>query len=249
MERYQVIIAYDGTLYKGFQRQAQAPTIQGVIEDALRRLSWHGKSILAAGRTDSGVHATGQVIAFDLDWRHPDAALRNALNAELPRDVSALKVAHVVANFHPRYDAVARHYVYRIYCSEARNPLLDRYAWRTSQVLDVDRMVCAATSLLGTHDFGAFGTPVHAAGTTVRTIFSTAWREEICGQEPPVWLFDVRGNAFLYHMVRRIVFLLVSIGQGHQRVDVITELLESPPERPVQGLAPACGLSLVEVTY
>jgi len=249
MERYQVIIAYDGTLYKGFQRQAQVRTVQEVIEDALRRLSWRGKSILAAGRTDSGVHATGQVIAFDLDWRHSDAALRNALNAELPRDVSALKVKRVNANFHPRYHAVARRYVYRLYCAEARNPLLERYAWRSSQALDVDRMVCAAASLLGTHDFAAFGTPVHAAGTTVRTIFSSVWREEISGQEYPVWVFDVRGNAFLYHMVRRTVFLLVSIGLGQQSVDVIEEFLASPPERPIQGLAPARGLSLVEVTY
>lgn len=249
MERYQVIIAYDGTLYKGFQRQAQAPSVQEVIEDSLRRLSWRGESILAAGRTDSGVHATGQVIAFDLDWRHSDAALRNALNAELPGDVSTLKVKRVNANFHPRYDAVARRYVYRLYCAEARNPLLERYAWRISQALDVDRMVCAAASLLGTHDFAAFGTPVHAAGTTVRTIFSTAWREEIGEQEHPVWLFDVRGNAFLYHMVRRIVFILVSIGQGQNNVEVIEELLASPPKRPIQGLAPARGLSLVEVTY
>ena len=249
MERYQVIIAYDGTLYEGFQRQIQSPTIQLAFEDALRRLSWCGKSVLAAGRTDSGVHATGQVIAFDLDWRHSDTALRNALNAELPRDVSALHVKCVNADFHPRYDAVARRYVYRLYCAQARNPLLERYVWRISQALDVDRMVCATASLLGTHDFGAFGTPVHAAGTKVRIVFSAAWHREISESEHPVWLFDLRGNAFLYHMVRRIVFSLVSIGQGHQSVDVIEELLASPPERPIQGLAPAHGLRLVEVTY
>lgn len=249
MERYQVIIAYDGTLYKGFQRQTQSPTVQQVVEDALHRLTWCGKSILAAGRTDRGVHAAGQVIAFDLDWRHSEVALRNAMNAELPGDISALKVKRVKPDFHPRYDAVARNYVYRLYCTEARNPLLDRYGWGITPPLDADLMIMAAASLQGTHNFAGFGTPVHEDGTTVRTIFSAAWREEISDDEYPLWIFDVWGNAFLYHMVRRIVALLVSIGQERQSVNRIEQLLVSPPKHPVQGLAPARGLCLTDVHY
>jgi tRNA pseudouridine38-40 synthase len=249
MERYQVIIAYDGTQYNGFQRQPQLPTVQQVVEDALHRLTWCGKSILAAGRTDSGVHAAGQVIAFDLDWRHSEVALRNAMNAELPSDISALKVKRINADFHPRYDAVARHYVYRLYCTEARNPLLERYGWGITPPLDADLMIMAAANLQGTHNFAGFGTPVHQDGTTVRTIFSAGWREERSDEEYPLWIFDVWGNAFLYHMVRRIVFLLVSIGQKRKSVNMIERLLVSPPKYPVQGLAPARGLCLADVYF
>src|SRR4030042_5667518 len=138
MEHYQVILAYDGSHYKGFQRQAKDRSIQGVVEEALRKLNWQGKSILSAGRTDSGVHATGQVIAFELEWEHDPRELQQALNKHLPSDVVARQVKRVYASFHPRFDASWRKYLYRIYCQPVRDPLLEPYAWRVWPAVDIN---------------------------------------------------------------------------------------------------------------
>ena len=130
MARYQVILAYDGTFFKGYQRQAQARTVQAVVETALRQLGWRGRTVLSAGRTDTGVHASGQVIAFDLEWAHPAEELLRALNANLPEDVAAREIHEADLEFHPRYWAVSRRYRYRLFCQETRDPLRERYAWR-----------------------------------------------------------------------------------------------------------------------
>lgn len=244
MARYQVILAYDGTQFQGFQRQAKARTVQGVVEAALRGLGWAGQAILAAGRTDAGVHASGQVIGFDLQWHHTPQELCAALNAELPEDVAAREASLVEADFHPRYDAIERTYRYRIYCQAVRYPLLDRYAWRVWPGLEHERLQRAAESLIGPHDFAAFGTPPRAHGSTRRTIFRAQWISN-----PPEYVFEVTADAFLYRMVRRLVSVQVEIGQGRCDVDAIRQYLESPPENPVQGLAPPYGLTLVSVTY
>ena len=115
MARYQLILAYDGTDFFGFQRQGNTRTVQQVVEKALSELGWQEETILFAGRTDSGVHANGQVISFSLDWQHTDADLLNALNARLPSDAAVRDITQVKAEFHPRYDATSRSYVYRIY--------------------------------------------------------------------------------------------------------------------------------------
>jgi tRNA pseudouridine38-40 synthase len=244
MARYQVILAYDGTQFKGFQRQSKARTVQAEVEAALRELGWTGKAILAAGRTDTGVHASGQVIAFDLEWQHTPQELCAALNARMPEDISAQAANLSGAGFHPRYDAIDRTYRYKVYCQAVRHPLLDRYAWRVWPALELERMQRAAEALLGTHDFAAFGTPPRAHGSTRRTVFLAQW-----SSKPPEILFDITADAFLYHMVRRLVNVLVEIGQGRCEVDMIRGYLEAPPEFPIQGLAPAHGLTLVGVTY
>ncbi len=130
---------------------------QLVLETALRQLGWQGRAVLPSGRTDSGVHALGQVISFNLDWKHGDGALRNALNAGLPADISVRQVSQVDPAFHPRYDALSRTYRYAIYRSEARNPLLDRFAWRQTSLPALEGMNKAAAELIGVHDFSAFG--------------------------------------------------------------------------------------------
>jgi tRNA pseudouridine38-40 synthase len=244
MAHYQVILAYDGTQFKGFQRQAKRRTVQAEVEAALRDLGWSDKAILAAGRTDTGVHASGQVIAFDLAWQHTPQELCAALNARLPEDVAAQSASLAETGFHPRYDAIDRTYRYRIYCQAARHPLLDRNAWRVWPALELERLHQAAEWLPGTHDFAAFGTPPRAHGSTRRTVFRAQWRSS-----PPEFVFDITADAFLYHMVRRLVSVLVEIGQSYCEVDAIRGYLESPPEFPVQGLAPAHGLTLVSVTY
>jgi tRNA pseudouridine38-40 synthase len=252
MARYQVILAYDGTRYQGFQKQVrrpEAPTIQGVFETALHELGWQGQAILAAGRTDTGVHASGQVVAFDLEWKHVPQALQAALNAHLPADVIVQAVLAAAPDFHPRYDALSRHYRYRIYCRAVADPLRERYAWRVWPLLAVETLQEAAVSLVGRHDFAAYGTPPRSGGSTVRTIFEVGWRTAGMEAAQDELVFDVRGDAFLYHMVRRLVFIQVAVGQGRLETRALADLLADPPRFPVQGLAPAKGLTLVEVTY
>ena len=257
MERYQVILAYDGSHYKGFQRQAHAPSVQAVVEEALHRLNWRGKSILAAGRTDTGTHATGQVIAFDLDWEHGPHDLQTAMNAYLPPDVVARDVREVNGTFHPRHDASWRRYNYRIYCQPVRQPLLEPYAWRVWPAVDVAQLDKTAQLFIGTRDFGAFGTPPQPGGSTIRMVHESGWNEEA-----PYLVFDIAAQAFLYHMVRRIVFMQIAIAQGKQTNASLETALkngvdpglsdgqaEKSAQRMVHGLAPAHGLILAEVHY
>lgn len=244
MARYKGILAYDGTEFAGFQRQVNARTVQGVVEAVLHRLAWQGRSILAAGRTDRGVHARGQVVVFDLAWPHPEVALMRALNAHLPADVAFVDITPVAPDFHPRYDALERHYTYAVYCLPVRDPLRERYAWRVWPALDMERLNRAAEALVGEYDFAAFGSPTRQGGTTKRRVFSAAWQAHDEGLR-----FEIRANAFLYHMVRRLVSMQVSIGQGHQEPDHVRWLLENPNSEISQGLAPPQGLCLTRVIY
>ncbi len=257
MERYQVILAYDGSHYKGFQRQARARSVQGAVEDALRKIGWQGQSILAAGRTDSGVHARGQVIAFDLEWKHEAQDLQTAMNSYLPPDVVARQVQKVCASFHPRYDASWRMYQYRIYCQHVRDPLLEPYAWRVWPAVQLSSLQAACLPLAGTHDFVAFGKAPQAGGHTTRVILQAGWK-----QEQPYLEFEITGQAFLYHMVRRLVFMQVAIAQGMLGMDALQQALQPGTNanrvdgnttighpKLVHGLAPAQGLVLAEVHY
>ena len=244
MERYQATLAYDGTNFSGFQRQKKVRTVQGEIEKALTQIGWSGQSILAAGRTDTGVHARGQVISFDLLWRHDLVDLRNALNATLPEEISVGSVFLVDRDFHPRFDAVARRYLYRIYCSPVRDPFQERHAWRLSADLELEALQKAAERLVGNHDFSAFGSPTQAGGTTRRSVMTAQWARVREGYQ-----FEIEANAFLYHMVRRIVHLLVVIGRGIESISTVSDYLAAGKIQPVQGLAPAKGLSLEFVRY
>ena len=244
MERYQVILGYDGTAFGGMQRQNNAVTVQGEVEEALRKIGWQGISVLAAGRTDAGVHASGQVIAFDLEWQHSLQDLCNALNANLPREIAVSKAKIVRPDFHPRFDAAARSYEYRIICQPTRDPLRERFAWRVWPQPEMYLLQDAAGKLVGVHDFAAFGTPPQEGGTTTREIFSAGWR-----QEGDVISFEVNANAFLYHMVRRMVNMQVEIGLGKKPIDMLDAALTEPQDEMIQGLAPANGLFLRKVEY
>lgn len=244
MERYQVILAYDGTDFSGFQRQAKARTVQMVVESALRQLGWQDKSLLAAGRTDTGVHASGQVIAFDMEWRHSTENLLRAINASLPQDIVAREVHIVGTNFHPRYDALSRCYQYRLFCDQVRDPLHERFAWRVWPEVKWTSLIKAASSLPGKHDFAAFGTPPRTGGSTVRTVLQAGWEEE-----GPYLIFEIVAEAFLYHMVRHLVHLQVMIGQGNQELGIIPRYLVGDINSPPVGLAPPNGLVLTRVDY
>jgi tRNA pseudouridine38-40 synthase len=248
MARYQVILAYDGTVFFGFQRQASGPkqrTVQAALETALQQLGWQGKAILASGRTDTGVHASGQVIAFDLDWAHSPEALRAAINAHLPPDVAVQSVIQAAADFHPRFAAQARRYRYCLFCQPVRHPLRERYAWRVWPPVDPGRLREASAYLYGTHDFAAFGTPPRAGGSTLRSVTRAEW----IAISPDEVAFEIVANAFLFRMVRRLTGFQVAIGQGMLEPQAMRECLESGSKALVKNLAPPHGLTLVEVIY
>lgn len=247
MARYQVILAYDGTEFYGFQRLPtvhKQRSIQADVEAALQRLGWQGETILSAGRTDRGAHAVGQVIAFDLAWEHTLEDLHAALNAMLPKDISALQVFEVAEDFHPRYHARARRYGYSIYCQPVCNPLYERYRWRVWPPPDLEKLQQCAALLEGTHDFCAFGDPPKKKGSTLRHVYQAAWK-----QEEDNLSFTIVANSFLHKMVRRLVGFQVFIGQGHASLDTLNELLAHPPVEKVKTLAPSRGLVLEEVIY
>lgn len=243
MAHYKLILAYDGSAFHGFQRQAGRPSVQACFEEALRQLGWSERAVIPAGRTDTGVHALGQVVSFHLDWKHGDDKLQRALNAFLPPELSVQAVIQVQDSFHPRYDALQRDYRYRLYPAEARDPFRDRFAWRINRALDMQSMQQASRDLLGEHDFKAFGRALMEGGTTVRRIDQANWF-----RKDDEWQFDICGNAFLYHMVRRIVWHLVRIGLGELPPDTVRTGLESGSTG-IVALAPACGLTLMRVHY
>lgn len=245
LERYKVTLAYDGTHFFGFQRQGEARTVQLEVEAALRQLNWQGSTILSAGRTDSGVHASGHVIAFDLKWTHGLEQLSRALNAKLPEDVAVKAIEVAPADFHPRFDATARCYRYQVFFAHQRDPLLRRYAWRVWPSCQIESLQAAADLLRGTHDFAAFGTPPRPGGSTIRAVFQAGWQ-----LDESMAHFEVTANAFLYHMVRRMVYVQVMVGQQRVSLDDLREALTAPARAKLTpGLAPPQGLILKQVLY
>ena len=244
MERYQIILAYDGTDFFGSQRQAKSRrTVQGELENALRRMGWAGSSVLMAGRTDAGVHASGQVATFDFGWNHSLEDLKNALNANLPADMAISQVSVAPADFHPRFDATARLYRYRVFYQRDRDPLRERYAWRVFPAVDGEMLHPLAAMLLGKFDFAAFGSPPRSGGSTERLMMQASWRKQ-----EDEWLFEVQANAFLYHMVRRLVLAQVVIAQRKVPVEKFARALAEQVEI-TSGIAPSNGLTLIEVSY
>jgi len=251
--RYRAVIAYEGSAFQGFQRlrgASAAPSVQGALETALARLAGQPVPIIAAGRTDRGVHASGQVIAFDLAWRHSEGALQNALNALLPDSIAVLQLSRAAADFHPRYRAVRRTYEYRIYCARVRHPLLARQAWRVTPPCELALMNSAAAMLIGRHDFASFGTPpLGERGTTERTVFEAEWRALPAQYGVPCAVFRITADAFLYRMVRAIVGSLVAVGQGKLSLADFEQALRAARRGAIRQLAPPHGLTLVEVTF
>jgi tRNA pseudouridine38-40 synthase len=246
MARYQVILAYDGDRFTGSQRQANSRTVQGELEKALHLVGWNGTSVIMAGRTDTGVHAAGQVAAFDFnEWSHPAERLLQALNAKLPADLAVRKIEPVHAEFHPRFDALSRSYRYRLFCEPIRDPLRERFAWRLWPRPDGELLNPAAEIFLGTHDFAAFGSATSEKGTTIRTVTRSEWRRKSNGE----WQFEVRADAFLYRMVRRLVFVQVAAAQRRCSLESIRLALKKGEGILPAGLAPAHGLSLIDVEY
>jgi len=243
--RYQATIAYDGTAFAGFQAQPGFRTVEGELQSALAALGWRGRTLLSGGRTDAGVHAAGQVIAFDLDWRHPAGDLQRALNALLPGDVSCPALAPAAADFHPRYHALRRCYRYRVFAAPWPDPLRERFALRVWPAPDQAALALAAGDLLGKHDFGAFGSAPREGSHTLRTVLRAEWLPKDAELE-----FWIEADAFLFRMVRTITGTLLEIGGGRREAGDIGRLLTEPVQKgKAAPPAPARGLCLMRIDY
>lgn len=246
MARYKATIAYDGTDFAGFQRQKADRTVQSVLEDVLGGIAGGERVVIrGAGRTDAGVHATGQVIDFTLPtWRRDPATLRHALNALLPRDVAVWEIASVDDDFHARFAATSRAYIYTILNSPLRHPLYERTALHEAAPLDEEAMGAALALLIGEHDFGSFGRATTRSQSTVRTLLEAkVWRE---GEFVKVGL---AANGFLFRMVRSIVGTLLAIGRGEQPPAWILEVLRARHRKAAAKVIAPNGLCLVAVRY
>ena len=241
--RYRALVGYDGTDFLGYQLQAQGRTVQGEIEKVLKKVTQRDIRIDGAGRTDAGVHATGQVIAFNSGWKHSLNDLHRALNATLPVDIVISDLEIVADSFHPRFEALSRSYQYTIINQLWPSVLDRRYAYHVKDKLDVVAMRQASRFLLGSYDFASFGKAPQGENT-VRQVMRAEW--VVRGKR---LIFEITANAFLYRMVRTIVGTLVQVGLGQLAPVEIKRILEARDLSQSAPPAPAHGLCLVRVTY
>jgi len=238
-----LILEYEGTNYSGWQAQAGAPTIEAALRDAIHNLTGESPSLTAAGRTDAGVHALGQVVNFTLERPFPVEQLAGALNARLAPDIAVRQAELVDDAFSARYSARARLYAYRIRQALPRGAYQRQYAWGLHDELDLATMQAAGQRLEGTHDFRAFGRSPRPGGHTVRRIY------DITVNGSGDWVtIAVAADAFLYGMVRRIAGALVDIGRRKRPLEWIDELINGSTVGLLR-LAPPQGLVQVGVKY
>jgi tRNA pseudouridine38-40 synthase len=263
MPTFKLTLAYDGTGFVGWQRQASGTSIQGLLEDAFRELDGRDVPVTGAGRTDAGVHALGQVAGVTIARVMDAASLVSAINARLPDAVRLLDAVEVAETFHARFHARAKTYRYRIWNDALLSPFERLYAWHVpAPVLDVDTMTAAAALIEGRHDFAAF----QAAGTETRSSERIVFSSSVHGPSGDehgrrgrsaglqacrgaLIAYEVSGSGFLRHMVRNIIGTLVEVGRGRRPVEWVSEVLASKDRGRAGPTAPAEGLFLVRVEY
>ena len=244
MKRVKLIVAYDGTNYCGWQIQKNGITIEEVLNKTISDLTGETIAVIGASRTDSGVHALGNVAVFDTESRIPAEKFSFALNQRLPEDIRIQGSCEVDLNWHPRYCDTRKTYEYRILNRRFAIPTERLYSHFFYYPLDVEKMQQAADYLVGEHDFKSFCTPRTQVESTVRTIYSltiTKTGDEI--------LLRIYGNGFLYNMVRIIVGTLLKVGTGVYPPEHVKEILEACDRQKAGPKAEACGLTLVEIEY
>ena len=239
-------VAYDGTNYHGFQRQTPpVVAVQNVLERALAKVCGEDVELAAAGRTDAGVHAYGQVVNFFTDGRIPVERLPRAVNGLLPPDIVVTQAWEAGRDFSARHSATGKAYVYRLEECTVPNPFTRSYAWQIFQSLDHDAMRGALAMLVGTHDFSSFRAAGGAPMSPVRTLDEIRLDEEGAGRLSCY----LHGNGFLYHMVRNIMSTVVSVGLGRISAERFAEIFAARDRRLASPTAPACGLYLLSVDY
>jgi tRNA pseudouridine38-40 synthase len=244
--RIRLTLHYDGGNFAGWQVQREGRTVQGELEAALLRLTGRTTRVTGAGRTDAGVHATGQVVGVVVGQRWHPQELRRALNAVLPRDVWVADAQPAAPGFHARYDAVARGYMYRLGTTDvARSPFVRRWCWPLAQTVPLDRLNDAAARFRGEHSFRAFaktGQPHRGERCRVHKAY---WQQP----SNATAAFHVIANRFLHHMVRYMVGTMVDVALGRRPAAVIDALLRNEPDVVTSQPAPAAGLYLTHVFY
>lgn len=244
MKRIKLTVAYDGTDYCGWQIQKNGITVEEVLNRALSRLTGEEITVVGASRTDAGVHARGNVAVFDTDTRIPAERIVYAVNALLPEDVVVVRSEEVPAGWHPRKCVSVKTYEYRILNKEFPDPVRRRDTYFVSFSLDIERMRRAAEYLKGEHDFKSFCSAQTAVETTVRTIYDLDIKKE--GE---IITIRVRGNGFLYNMVRIIAGTLAGVGRGYFEPEDMERMLEAKDRTKAGVTAPPQGLILVGIEY
>lgn len=244
---FRLTVEYDGTDLSGWQRQANAPTVQEHLERALTTMLRHEVTVAGASRTDAGVHALGQVASFRTARNIPPHGVLSGLNSLLPDTIAVREVTEAPDDFHPRFSATGKHYTYLLWRSRQRSPRWSRWAWHRAMPLDVAAMTEAAQHLLGRHDFSAF----RAVGCNAKTTVRTVRRVELGSHpgDPELLAIHVEGDAFLRNMVRIMVGTLLFVGEGRLRPAEIAGLLASGDRGGAGPTAAAHGLTLVSVRY
>nr|WP_294495366.1 tRNA pseudouridine(38-40) synthase TruA [uncultured Mediterraneibacter sp.] len=244
MKRIRLTVAYDGTAYCGWQIQPNGITIEEVINRALSRLTGEDIAVIGASRTDAGVHARGNVAVFDTMSAIPPERFAYAVNTVLPEDIAVVKSGEVPGNWHPRYAESVKSYEYRILNQEMPDPLRRKDTWHVSFPLDIDKMRQAAAYLTGEHDFRSFCSIHTGVKSTVRTIFSLD-----LDREDAVIVIRIKGNGFLYNMVRIIAGTLVDVGRGFYSPGEVRDILEAKERKRAGATAPPQGLILSSIEY
>jgi tRNA pseudouridine38-40 synthase len=244
MRILKLTLAYDGTRFVGWQRQADGESIQGLVEEALARFEGAPVTVHGAGRTDAGVHARGQVASASVTFTHPTETIVRALNAQLPEDIRILEVVDAAPGFHARFSAQSKSYRYQIRTGTVGDPFTREFVWQLPEPLDVGAMTDAAAALVGTRDFAAFQSAGTEVASTLRTIFRSEFRKS-----DDMLVYEVTADGFLRHMVRAIVGTLVEIGRGWRSAESMAQLIEHGTRAQAGATAPPHGLFLVRVDY
>lgn len=245
MTKIKMIIEYDGSRYHGYQKQANAaPTIQAELEDGIQSLTGLKVKLTSAGRTDAGVHALGQVVAFTSEASIPPDRWAAALNSVLPGDIRVLESKQVPVDFHPRFDAISKHYRYLIYRGQRGRIFLRRYACIHDGVLDLSLMQEACSLIQGQHNFKAFC----SSGSSVKSFERTVYRCSLTEKKDLLYM-DIEANGFLYNMVRIIMGSLLEIGSGRMDIGDIEQAFTTGIRDHLGPTAPPQGLYLMGVDY
>ncbi|MCM1245619.1 MAG: tRNA pseudouridine(38-40) synthase TruA [Roseburia sp.] len=242
--RIKLIVAYDGTNYHGWQSQKNALSVEEVLTKALRELTGEQIELAGASRTDTGVHARGNVAVFDTDTRIPPEKIAIAVNQRLPQDIRVMHSEQTADAFHPRYHASRKTYEYSITNAKIQLPTKRLYSYFVYLPLDVGKMEKAAALFLGEHDFAGFCSAGSQVKTTVRTIYDIA----VCQNDEDIKI-QITGNGFLYNMVRIITGTLIEVGMGRRDYDTVQQAILQADRALAGATAPAHGLTLMKIDY
>lgn len=244
MRRIKLIVAYDGTEYSGWQIQPEAPTIEMYLDKAIRELTGENVHVTGASRTDAGVHAYGNVAVFDTESTIPGDRFTFALNRFLPDSIVIQDSWEVSVDFHPRHCDTRKTYEYRILNTAVPLPQKRNFTWHVAGSIDIEKMKEAAAYIVGEHDFKSFCCVRTQAESTVRTIYSLEVLQE--GSEI---IIRIKGNGFLYNMVRIIAGTLIQVGKGRFKPEYVNQMLEAKDRTVAGQTAPPQGLTLVGIEY